>query len=210
MDRKLLCLAVLLAILLVGCQSDVPDTPAASLAASPSEIPSIHDGVAESEVTDSYAVPDTIDARYVQRVLQTLYDVEGDAGRLIVAEERVSGDATRILAAVYDLQQLEVRLNAYNSQLVEGLDATLVPPGNVEVRVDRVISSNADCIYAAGLRDYSAVVRDPRPRQGEVDFFQLLRKQESQDPDQKNPTPWVIGGSVIRDDGSQPANPCDQ
>ncbi len=211
-QRALVHLA--LAALLLGCQRDNPDSPAGevretiSSSTAESEEASSPPSATES-TTLSFVVPASIDVPYVERVLQALYDVEGEAGRAILSSGGVSDPARTHLRAIYDASQLEQRVDLYEQQAVQGFPDTLPSPGNVQVRVADVISADPGCVFAAGIRDFSEVVTQPRDRSGEVDFFQLLPIDDGQDPENLNPTPWVLGGSEVRSDGSEPDNPCE-
>lgn len=205
---------VLIALLLPACERGRANTPTATVTESQdvesqqnptTEPPSSTENL---EAADSYEIPGSIDAAYLQRVLQALYNAEGEAGRLIVSSGSVSQSAVEILNAIYDPTQVAERVDTYRQQVAEGLPDTLRPPGNVSVSVTEVIYADRDCAFVAGLRDFSAVVVEPRDRTGERDYFQLLPVEPGQDPNGHNPTPWVIGGSVVRGDQSQPENPC--
>lgn len=214
----LAALLALLALVAAGCQGSDPEPPAATLdepTTEPEPPPDLtpSDSPTPTPTLDPtlYAIPDNpedLNAEYFERVLQALYDVEGEAGRIIVEEEKVSEAALERLRAVYDGRRLDELIDLYDQQVTAGLDNTLRPPGNLHVTVLRVISADHECAFVAGLRDYSEIVRSPRDRSGEEDFFQLLQIEEGQDPKRRNPTPWVIGGTAIRSDGNQPEDPC--
>lgn len=198
-------------LLLTACQQPTPEPPTATLQPAPTPTPassSPSPPTPPPPTAEDYAIPEVMDEAYVERVLQALYDVEDDAVQLMLSANSMTEQSKQMLAAIYDAQQLEPQVELYRQAAAEGFPDLLRDPGSQTVEVYRVISSRPDCLFVAGLRDFADVLASPRDRSGEEDFIQLLSKDEGQDPLGLNPTPWVIGGSVTRTDGSEPDDPC--
>lgn len=203
---------VLLAGLISACQPAEPENPAATLAAStPTPTPS---STTESPLPSpsptvaDYAIPDPIDAPYVQRVLQALYSLESEAVRQMAAADEVTDDAAALLRAANRPVRIEPLLERYRGLAAEGFPGVLDQPGDQIVTVATVISANEACLFASGYRDFRSVAETPEFGDDAVFYFQLLPKDPAQDETGLNPTPWMLAGGEVRSDGVIPEDPC--
>jgi len=212
--RRLAAPPTLLA-LLTACQSTErePSTPTATIAAStppaPSPSPSASPppSPSPSPSPEDYTVPAVIDEPYVQRVLTALYNLESEAVRQMVAAGEVTPEAEALVRAVNRSAVVDRYLESYRADASENFSRLLQPPGNQRIILQELVSVVDGCIFARANRDYVDVLVDPAALEGQT-FVQLLPKTADQDFGERNPTPWIIGGSVLQTDGSQPENPC--
>lgn len=207
--RALVASTLALVVLLNACQREAPDPPTASLE-QPSLSASENETTAlESEPT-SYEIPERIDLPYVQSIIRALYRIEDQALTIMLREGNVTEEAQQHLAAIYDARLLPERTRRYEDAAAAGFPNTQRTPGPSDVHVEEVLSADEGCIFLSGLSDFSAFGTSPRDREGELEYFVLLPMESGQDPLGLNPTPWVLGGAIIRADGSSPEDPCGQ
>lgn len=207
--RRLAATLTLLA-LLGACQPPEPQPPTATIASSPptqDPTPSEPPSSTPSASLEDYTVPAVIDDAYIQNVLTALYNLESEAARSMVASGQVTEEAERIVRAINRVDLVEPLLASYRESAAEDFAGVLQPPGNQAVRVEELLAATPNCVFVHTTRDFSGVLEEPSPLSGPT-FIQLLPKAVDQDPGQLNPTPWIVGGSVLRTDGSSPENAC--
>lgn len=75
--------------------------------------------------------------------------------------------------------------------------------------VQQVIDVRPDCVYVEVEVevDYSDVTTNPRGRLH--NYLGLTPKIDSDDPQGRNPTAWMLFMNAVNLDGSQPENPCE-
>lgn len=197
--------------LLGACQSPEPETPAATVAATtPPATPATPTASASATPTptpEDYMVPAAIDEAYVQRVLTALYNLESEAVRQMVAAGEVTPQAEALVRAANRTAVVDRYLESYRADAADNFPRVLRPPGDQKITLDELVTVQPDCIFSRVSRDYSNVLVDPAALDGQT-FVQLLPKTADQQFGDQNPTPWIIGGSVLRADGSRPENPC--
>lgn len=204
--HRIVLFAIALVAALPACQGVEPPAPVASLessppiAATPREEPSTEEG----QVLDT---PSETQATYAQRVLQTLYDLQSAALREAVAEGALTEHAQLLLRQAYHPEQVDAIIQEFQVEAARGFPDVLPTPGRITVEITNVISASDSCMFLAGTRDYQEVFKEPRAQAGEVEFTQLLAAPPTED-DSENSTSWLIGGTVLRADGTQPENPC--
>lgn len=211
--RRLAATLTLLAFL-PACQPPDPETPTATIAAptppastsTPTAPPSPSSSPSPSP--EDYTVPAVIDDAYVQRVLTALYHLESEALRQMVASGDVTSETEGLIRALVRSDLAERDLDAYREGASEGFPGVLRPPGDQQITLHELIAAKPDCIFAQTLRDFTAVLSDPGSQNG-ITYVQLLLKDEGQDPFDSNPTPWIVGGSVLRADEGRPEDPCE-
>lgn len=141
---------------------------------------------------DPFAVPATIDAAYVDRVLVELNKVYGDVGRKIRATGRYERSDLDPLGAIFNQPLLELQVKQFAT--IPEMDAALFknPPGDRRMTVEELITSRPDCIFAKVLFDVSAVVTNPPP--AEPVYLTLRPTQPGANPKGINTTPWSMSG----------------
>jgi len=143
----------------------------------------------------------------VNRVLAGLDGVMGDLQRTLVKERRITTDVTDRLKAIYTGPELLNQIDAFRSDLADGLVGYKNPPGNRVTTVSRLITASSICIFAQVNRDYSPLTQGLAPRPSSL-YVVLVTKTESDDPKQLNPTPWAMLYDGVQADGSQPEDVC--
>ena len=162
---------------------------------------------ASTTTTNPYAVPEVIDAAYVNRVLEGLDAAYGDVLRLVAATKTIPPEAFDRLKAIYlNPEAMQLRLDALSLAVGTGLKGYRSPPGNQVSAVQEVISAGRDCIFARVSRDFSQVVTEHRD--SPIEWLGLKSMEESRSGPAYNPTPWMIVAEGIRSDGSPLENPC--
>jgi hypothetical protein len=154
----------------------------------------------------SYAIPRQITAPYVQRVLNALNAVDGDATRLIVAHRSL------IKPAVYRLQAIDADswftevTSTWADDLASGLQNYRSVPGNQRDTVQKIISASPSCVYVQAVSDFRASTVTPEPPH--VNYIELVRLPPGRDKGGWNTTPWMIGVEGWNSQGLMPSDPC--
>lgn len=216
-QRNALILTALLT-LATACQSPDPvpaatlpsplTTPTATTSTPPPE-PSAPPPSPTPPSPPDYAIPDAIDADYAQLVVQTLYSLESEAVREMRRTGEVSDRAQAILRAINRPEQIDFQIDIYRRLLTDGFQGLRSEPGDQQLTVEELVTARENCIFLAAHRDFSQVVEEPSELPGPT-YVQLLPKTVENDPAGLNPTPWMIGGSVIRTDDRPLEDPCGQ
>jgi hypothetical protein len=153
-------------------------------------------------------VPAVIDAAYVQRVIDALDHVMGDAVRALVAAKAPDRAFYERLRAVYLDPEFERVQSSFGRSAANDLAGFSDTPGDPVTRIGRVITAANDCIFAEVDRDLGPAYKDPPSPEERHAFLGLGTKKPDQDPASRNPTAWMIGFDGRNADGSEPPNPC--
>lgn len=214
-QRNTLILTALLT-LATACQRPDPPVPAATLP-TPVTTPTPTTSTPPAEPSPSptpppppdYSVPEVIDTAYAERVLEALFALESEAVREIVQSGALSERAEALLRATYRPDgQADLRVEDYRNRAGQVGVGLRENPGDQGFDVDRVLVARSACAYVAGRRDFSLVLQTPTESEG-LTYVQILPKVGENDPQGLNPTPWMIGGSEYRPDGSTPEDACE-
>lgn len=195
--RRVLGCAVVLLLAFTACNGGDDDTASPTTTA-----PS----TTTTGPADPYAIPDTIDVAYVQRVIDKLYEIEAEAVRLIVAERELVPAAAERLAAVFLQDELNAQLRNWGDLIPSGLDDFRSDPGVVRTTINEVPNASTTCIFVDLTENFDDVAASPAPP-GQT-YLVLRPKAPAQDPASRNPTPWMIGMDVVSIDGGAPPDPC--
>jgi hypothetical protein len=155
---------------------------------------------------DPYAVPSPITVAYVQRVLDELDSISGQAISIVVAQRSLVPDAARRLRAISTSASFSQQSMIMLNQIDSGLSNYRVPPGPVHDKIDRLISANPSCVFASLTRDFSAV--EKAPELSPTTYLVLRPRAAADDPTNLNPTPWVIDFLGYDKSGAPIANSC--
>jgi len=155
---------------------------------------------------DPYTVPSVITKAYVQKVLNALDQVDAGAARLIVASGTLSPNAAAQIRAVTTAPEYTRQTSIILAQLRQGISVYKAPPGAVKDTVTQLVSTSPNCIFAASIRDYSALLMTPPPSR--VNYFVLRPQIASPTMSGLNPTPWAVDSLEYNPDNSQPTDPC--
>ncbi|MEX1177159.1 MAG: hypothetical protein WEB09_01740 [Nitriliruptor sp.] len=158
-----------------------------------------------SEPDDPFAVPDEIDVEYVQRVVDELFRIQGDAYRAAVEADIEPGEPvpTEFLDPLRQISadgEYFARLGALMQQSADAGFADLVdPPADREFEVEELFSAESDCIVASGDVDFTVTAANP-------DQPTLLHNYVLV-PSDRNPTGWAIRTSTAVVEGFEPLEP---
>ena len=195
---------VLVSVLATGCVGDGDDT-----SRSPSPTVRTEPATTTAPVVPVDQVPAVIDIAYVQRVIDALDHVMGDAVRELVAARVPNRGFYERLRAVYldpEFQGVESDLGYFAAK---GLVDIRTTPSDPVTRIERLITGSDECIFAAVNRDLSGAFVDPPSDDETHAFLGFGRKNLELDPTGRNPTAWMIGFDGRNLDGSEPRNPCE-
>ncbi len=162
---------------------------------------------ATTTTTNPYAVPAVIDAAYVNRVLAGLDAVLGDVTRLLMRTRTFPQEAYDRLKAIYgDNRWLQLKLDAFQTDLQRGFSDYKPTPGNKVTNVTKLVDRSPRCIFAEVHRNYSAVTDSTIGANPQ--WVALKPLDPSRDPSRYNPTSWAFVYDGAQPDRSQPSNPC--
>jgi len=202
--------AVVVALAMGGCSGGGSGGEGAADAASPSSTTAPTTGRAASSPTtgpaDPYAVPEVIDAAYVERVLAALYAVDGEALRSALDKGAVDAEVIGLLQAIYVEPQLRIEVEA----LIRALGDTSGfkrPPGDRVARVGRLRQVDRRCVIAEAVFDFESVVEQPSPAPGGETLIIALVPRGSAEGT-PNPTGWSISDAEYIRTGEEPEQPC--
>lgn len=186
----------LAAACLAGCGSgdSAADGPTATLGTAP-------------PVTDPYALPEVIDAAYVNRVLAALDQAVGDVVRIVVSTRTLSPEAIERLQAWYLGDALQLKFGNFQRDIFNDFTMYRQNPGNKKTVVTSLITARPNCIFAEVSRDFSAVGANPDPNLSRQ-WTALVPANRNKDVGYYNPTPWMLTYDGFREDLSQPPDPC--
>jgi len=142
---------------------------------------------------DPYAIPEVIDAAYVNRVLAALYKVDGDAVREVLASRTVGAAAITKQSQIFSGDQLAIELR--NLALVTTDDPSQYqsPPGDRRAIVDALVLATPTCIVALARSDFSDVIMAPAPDDPSgVEVVVMAPAPPAVRIIGINPTPWSI------------------
>jgi hypothetical protein len=153
-------------------------------------------------------VPGVIDVAYIQRVIDALDRVMGDAVRALVAAKAPDREFYERLRAVYLDPEFERVQASFGRSAADGLAGFSDAPGNPITRVGRVLTTANDCIFAEVDRDLGPTLDHAPSQEQRRTFLGLGTKKAEYDPTARNPTAWMIGYDGRNVHGSEPPNPC--
>lgn len=163
---------------------------------------------ATTTTTNPYAIPEVIDAAYVNRVLEGLDAAVGDIVRLVVRTRDIPPEVFDRLKAVYlNRDDMSLFLSGIQRDLRLGFAGYKPNPGNAKTTVDQLLSVSQSCVYVRVKRDYSEVATNS-PSEAKIEWIGLQPLDRALDPHQYNPTPWIMNLEGVRSDGGQPPSPC--
>ena len=154
----------------------------------------------------SYGIPTRITVPYVQRVINALNAVQGDAARLIVADRSLVPPAVYRLEAIDGDKWFSEVTATWADDLAAGLKNYRSAPGNEKDTVKKLISASPSCMWVETISDFSAVaVKSPPPS---INYIQLIPLMPGRDKGGWNPTPWMIQLEGYNSRGLTPSDPC--
>ncbi len=192
--------AVAVALVLAACGGggDEEAAPPPTPIAEPTTVPA-----------DPYAIPPVIDAAYVNRVLEGIDAAVGEVVRIVYRTRDVPPEVIDRLKAIYlERDDINLQLASLQHDLRQRFAGYRENPGNVRSSVDQTITVSRSCVFVRIARNYSEVVMAP-DKTPSIEWIGLKPRDSARDPNQYNPTPWMVAVEGLRSDGAPPPNPCD-
>jgi hypothetical protein len=154
--------------------------------------------------TNPYAVPEVIDAAYVNRVLEGLDAVVGDIVRLVIATRDIPPEAVdRVKAVFLDREGQNLELASLSHSLRDGFRGFRENPGNKRSIVKNLMAATPACVFVQVERDYSQVGLQKNAKPS-TEWIVLKPLDPAQDPASYNPTPWAFAAEGVE----PPPRPC--
>jgi hypothetical protein len=141
--------------------------------------------------TDPFAVPAEIDEAYVERVVNELYRVAGDALRGVVQAGEVTPEARAQLSTVFTEDNVDGFVSEFEYWVQVDFEPLERPPGDIISTVQQIRVAQDSCISAEVQQDLSAVVTDP---DDPGPLVAVLRGGDGAAAGGENPTPWRLDG----------------
>lgn len=139
----------------------------------------------------SYAVPATIDAPYIEKVMAALDHLDGEAARRAASQRKLDEEFLKYLVAIYNTKAFDLARQGWY-ELAGNDFKTLAPePGDPRTIVERILSAGSDCVLFAADRSFAALFVDPDPPTPQR-YIALTRLPADRDPGARNPTPWIM------------------
>ena len=193
--------ALVVLIVLVSCRGDGKDpvVPSATVPTAPPQ----------TTTTNPYAVPETIDAAYVNRVLAGLDAANGDVTRMVVATKTIPREAADRLKTLYATDELlNFVYDSISRDLANGLRDYRSNPGNHQTTVKTVITAKPRCLYVEARRDFSQVSARGAPPLEQM-WIVLVPTPLARDPFKMNPVGWAFVYEGFQQGGTPPQGaPC--
>ncbi|MGI8683930.1 MAG: hypothetical protein ACR2MO_02305 [Acidimicrobiales bacterium] len=188
---------IVLAVAVTGaCKGSGAESPEPTVPTAPSTTT-----IAATATTapNPFAVPETIDAAYVDRVLVELNKVYGDVGRKIRATGQYQRSDLDPLGAIFNDPLLELQVEEFGKISTMDASSFKVPLGDRRLTVEELITARPDCVFAGVRLDVSAVAANPPPVR--TIYLTLRPTQAGANPKGVNSTPWSMSGeSDVRQD----------
>jgi hypothetical protein len=194
----LLALAVL-ATSALGCSGD--DTAGAGRTTTTTTAPT----TTTTAVEDTFAVPDEVDAAYVERVANELMHVLGEASRIVQREDAATDEVTGRFQETYEYAIVPSAIESFIRSAEEAYEGMHSPVGDTRITITGVRDSTPTCIVADATADFSAVQIEPVDRGPMV--LTLWSKIDAQGSTH-NRTPWTIRSLATAEQHREDLNGC--
>ncbi len=135
----------------------------------------------------SFEVPAVIDLPYVQRVLETIYHLDGEAVRHVYAKKVPDAELNERLEAIFGDPALAEAKRVLGENAAEGFVVFANPPGDAKVRAIEIIQATTKCMVIRADLDYGPQFKESRPPQPQA-VIQLGRAEVLP----LNPTGWGV------------------
>jgi hypothetical protein len=136
-----------------------------------------------------------ITVAYVNAVLGAIFHVYGNATRSLAAHRSVTPSVKADLRSIYLDPFYEDQTDAARLSLEGAISNVRPDPGDGVVVVESLITAEQGCIFISTQTNLTAVLIHPAPAAAS-EYYELVPKPPTIDPDHLNPTPWAIGFNV--------------
>jgi len=145
-----------------------------------------------STVAAAFAIPAVVDLPYVQRVLETIYHLEGEATRHAYAMRGPDAESDERLVAILGNPSLANTKKILRDNAADGFRVFADPPGDARVRAVEIIQAASTCMVIRADLDFGPQFKEYRPPQPQS-VIQLERAEVLP----YNPTGWgvVVAGA---------------
>jgi hypothetical protein len=185
MRRRLLALGGVAMLAVAACSSGTHHAAPTTTSPAPSTTAAPNPDV----------IPPVITVAYVNAVLAVLNHVYGNATRALLATRQITAEVKADLRSIYNDPAYEQQLSAAQLSLTSVIANVRPRPGDPAIRVKRLMSATATCVFFEATTDLSKVLIHPTPSAAS-EYFELGLKQLGGDPSELNPTPWAISFNV--------------
>ena len=175
---------LLLALLAVASCRDSGATPPPPTTTLPPETTTTQPA---TTTTLGFEVPAVIDLPYVQRVLETLYHLSGEATRYAYATKVPDEALYDRLEAIFGGQALAESKKVIGENAAEGFVLYANPPGDPQVRAVEIVQANTECMVVRADLDFGPTFARAGPPQPQA-IIQLGRAVVKP----TNPTGWGV------------------
>jgi hypothetical protein len=148
--------------------------------------------------------PADIDEAYVQAVVDALFAVDAQATKIFLEMKAPDERAIKHLEAIYITEELDQQIDAWFKTLA--LRSEQVLPGALQHSVRRIIDMAPDCVFFEADRDFSQTTTNDAPIA--LTYLGLTPKADSDDPEELNPTAWMLFSDSITLEGPDKESPC--
>ncbi|HEX2289061.1 MAG TPA: hypothetical protein VHH53_02435, partial [Pseudonocardiaceae bacterium] len=128
-----------------------------------------------------YSVPPVIDVAYVERVMEALDRVYGDAIRTLARERKITQEFLERLAAIYGEGQFDRTQAIWVRDVASGLSGLAPTPGDPRTVIQEVMRGEPSCVVLRVDRDFSATHAGPDAASPQ-EFVGLIPKPLARDP----------------------------
>lgn len=143
-------------------------------------------------------MPAVIDLPYVQRVLEAIYHLDGEATRHVYATKAPDAESDERLEAIFGGPRLVSAKRVLQEDAANGFSTYADPPGDANVRAKEIIQATPTCMVVRADLDYGPQFREYRPPEPPA-VIQLV----TADILPYDPTGWgIVGAGAPVDPGA--------
>lgn len=174
---------VALVLGLLACSPKATEAPPAAI----TEVPSLTAPPSTTALT-GFEVPEVIDVAYVQRVVDEIYRLTGEAARYAYAIKASDDEFKARMNAIFQGTEFDAVTSAFSSGSPGGFSVFANPPGNPVISISSVVEGTRSCIIARANLDFRPLFirTEKTPLDGIV---QLLTTTQNSS---YNPTGWTV------------------
>lgn len=149
---------------LVGCTASSGGTvpPTTTTLLPPLETTTTSVPPTSSTAAAGFAVPAVIDLSYVQRVLEAIYHLDGEATRHAYVKGVVDAEADERLDAIFANPRLASAKRILRENAQDGFRFFADPPGDATVRAAEIVQATATCMVIRADLDYGPQYKEFR------------------------------------------------
>lgn len=147
--------------------------------------------------------PAIIDVPYVQRVVDEIYRLEGEAARHLYANKVPDAEFNDRLEAILGEPALKDAKSVFGRASADGLRIFADPPGDPVVKIRSIVEFTQTCILARADLDFRPLFKDAERRQPDG-----LVQLNPGDVLPLNPTGWGVVGAGVLAPGQEGKRAC--